>query len=324
MNMMTSPAIPVAGPLSARSASPVDHELLTLLSQAAAGLEKRYRLRQAQAHRPPLAASHPSSSPAPSRRDQAKGGNLIPFTFDTKPVRVLDRDGEPWWVLVDVCGVLEIGNPSQAATRLDDDERDTLTTNDGAENCGFSGPGAMPTIISESGLWSLVLTSRKPEAKRFKKWLTAEVIPAIRKTGSYRAASEETPEEVMLRALTIAKEMVEGQRETITTLRPKAAAFDRLAGAEGYFPITDVARMLRMPSRQLFDWLAHYGWIYKRPGGAYWLGYVKHCHRGELTHRVTTVQRPDGSERITEQVLVTARGLARLAELVPLPQAKVN
>ena len=87
----------------------------------------------------------------------------------------------PWCVLADVCRVLEIGNPSQAAARLDDDERHTLTTDE-----GISDPRVQAlTIINESGLYSLILTSRKTQAKRFKKWVTAEVLPAIRKTGSY-------------------------------------------------------------------------------------------------------------------------------------------
>lgn len=107
--------------------------------------------------------------------------DMITFDFDGLPVRVQDETGEPWFVLADVCRVLEIGNPSQAATRLDDDEKMTLTNNEGR-----AGSGAQAfTIINESGLYSLILTSRKPAAKRFKKWVTAEVLPAIRRTGRF-------------------------------------------------------------------------------------------------------------------------------------------
>jgi len=105
---------------------------------------------------------------------------IIPFTFEAAQVRVIDRAGEPWFVLTDVCTILEVGNASMTASRLDDDEKaiSNVDTLGGAQNA---------TIINESGLWSVVLTSRKENAKRFKKWLTSEVIPSIRKTGLYSA-----------------------------------------------------------------------------------------------------------------------------------------
>lgn len=107
---------------------------------------------------------------------------ITPFLFEGEAlVRVIMRDEAPWFVAADVCRVLEIRNPSQAISRLDDDERDTLLNNEGIASAQVQ----QLTIISESGLWSLVLTSRKPEAKRFKKWITAEVIPSLRKTGRY-------------------------------------------------------------------------------------------------------------------------------------------
>ena len=87
------------------------------------------------------------------------------------------RGGEPWWVLADICAVLEISNSRNVAAALDADERNTVHIADG--NRG--NPNI--TIINESGLWSLVLTSRKPEAKAFKKWLTGTVIPALRQGG---------------------------------------------------------------------------------------------------------------------------------------------
>lgn len=109
-------------------------------------------------------------------------------TEDRHEFRIVDRNGEPWFVLADVCRVLEIGNPSQAASRLDEDEKATLINDEGRP-----GDGAQSfTIINESGLYSLILTSRKPSAKRFKKWVTSEVLPSIRKTGGY-TISRTTP-----------------------------------------------------------------------------------------------------------------------------------
>lgn len=94
---------------------------------------------------------------------------------------VVSRDDGPWFVLADLCNILDISNVAHAASRLDDDEKNTIAINEGIAARG--NPNAIG--VNESGLWSLVLTSRKPEARRFKKWLTAEVIPSIRKTGSY-------------------------------------------------------------------------------------------------------------------------------------------
>ena len=92
-------------------------------------------------------------------------------------------DGEEWWVAKDVCDVLEIANVSDAMRRLDDDEKMTLGTTEG--HSGSRGGAQSLNIINESGLYSLILTSRKPEAKAFKKWVTSVVLPAIRKTGRY-------------------------------------------------------------------------------------------------------------------------------------------
>lgn len=103
---------------------------------------------------------------------------ILPFDFEEQAVRVVMRDDDPWFVAADVCRVLEIGNPSDAARRLDEDEKgvDSIDTLGGAQRA---------TIINESGLYALVLTSRKEQAKRFRKWITAEVLPAIRKHGRY-------------------------------------------------------------------------------------------------------------------------------------------
>ena len=103
------------------------------------------------------------------------------FNFENLPVRTINRNGEVWFVAADVCAALEIGNPRQAVTRLDDDERDTFGIIDAL------GRQQETVVISESGLYALVMTSRKEEAKRFKRWVTHDVLPAIRTTGKYEA-----------------------------------------------------------------------------------------------------------------------------------------
>lgn len=113
--------------------------------------------------------------------------NVIPFDFDGNAVRAIVREGEPWFVAKDVCDVLEIGNSRDALSRLDEDEKDVGNTDT------LGGQQEM-NIISESGLYSLIFRSRKPEAKRFRKWVTGEVLPSLRKYGCYGEAKPESME----------------------------------------------------------------------------------------------------------------------------------
>ena len=101
------------------------------------------------------------------------------FRFqDAFPVRIADRNGDPWFVAADVCKALDLANPRNAVARLDEDERATVQISDGGQPRKFN-------IISESGLYALIIRSSKPAAREFRKWITAEVLPAIRKNGAY-------------------------------------------------------------------------------------------------------------------------------------------
>lgn len=109
---------------------------------------------------------------------------IIPFDFEENAVRVIMRDDEPWFVAVDICRVLEIQNTSDALKRLDDDEIDMVNLNTLDTTEGIRGnPNAR--VISESGLYALIFTSRKEQARRFRKWVTSDVLPSIRTTGRY-------------------------------------------------------------------------------------------------------------------------------------------
>ncbi|SIS84847.1 BRO-N domain-containing protein [Insolitispirillum peregrinum] len=145
--------------------------------------------------------------------------DMTPFDFEGFPVRILDQEGELWFVLADVCRVLELSNPSKAAERLDEDEKDTLTNRE-----GIASPQVQQlTIINESGLYSLIFRSRKPEARRFKKWVTSEVLPTIRKTGKYAAGPEQGPSE---REQKLLKELANLQHQHIQ-LQNELRDFDR-------------------------------------------------------------------------------------------------
>nr|WP_295838146.1 phage antirepressor [uncultured Azospirillum sp.] len=241
--------------------------------------------------------------------------NLIPFNFDGIAVRVTDRSGEPWFVLADVCRVLEIGNSSDAARRLDDDEKgvDTIETLGGAQEV---------VVINESGLYSLILTSRKPAAKRFKKWVTAEVLPAIRKTGSYgqpQTASFAIPQ-TLSEALRLAADQadtIERQKAQIEATKPTVAAFDRIANADGSMSPTDAAKALQIRPKALFDFMRSNRWVYSRAGKSGDIAYQDKIQQGYLVHKVTTFPRDDGTDKTVERVHVTPKGLARLAMVVP-------
>lgn len=113
---------------------------------------------------------------------------IIPFDFEEQAVRVVLRDGDPWFVAADVCRVLEISNARDAVARLDDDEKADVGITDA------SGTQRRKTnIISESGLYALIFTSRKAEARKFRKWVTAEVLPSLRATGRYDMPAAPAP-----------------------------------------------------------------------------------------------------------------------------------
>jgi anti-repressor protein len=127
--------------------------------------------------------------------------NELTFNFDGAALRTVSIDGEPWFVAADVCVALGIEQTRHALERLDDDERGvvSITTLGGPQKTG---------AVNESGLYSLIVGSRKPEAKRFKKWVTSEVLPQIRKTGSYNGAGFKIPES-MHEALRLAADISE-------------------------------------------------------------------------------------------------------------------
>lgn len=104
--------------------------------------------------------------------------NELTQVFEGKQVRIIEQGGEPWFVLRDVCDVLGVMNPGDVSNRLDVDEK-------GIEPIDTLGGKQMVTVVNESGLYSVILRSDKPEAKRFRKWITSDVLPAIRKRGGY-------------------------------------------------------------------------------------------------------------------------------------------
>lgn len=159
------------------------------------------------------------------------------FEYTGRKVRTVTIDGDPWFVARDVCGVLDIGNPSQALSYLDDDERG-LTTNE------TPGGQQQLAIINESGLYSLILRSRKPEAKAFKRWVTHEVLPSIRRTGQYGAAPIPQSFADALELAAKQQREIEAAEARRALDAPKVESFDAFMDAEGHYTMEAVAKSL--------------------------------------------------------------------------------
>ena len=170
------------------------------------------------------------------------------FHFHNRPVRTLQLNGEAWFVAADVCAVLGLANPSQAVSYLDDDER-CLITNEALRNNGGM------QAVSEAGLYSLVLRSRRSEAKTFRRWITHEVIPAIRRSGAYLMTEDATSpgnllpfsRRDLLQLAVAAEDECEQLRGAVADLLPKADFFDRVADAGATFSLGETAKMLAIP-----------------------------------------------------------------------------
>lgn len=160
------------------------------------------------------------------------------FNFKSNPVRSIAKDGEPWFVASDVCAALELLNVSMAVARLDDDEKSDISIVDTSSNGVTQARNTL--TINESGLYSLILTSRKEEAKVFKKWVTSEVLPSIRKTGQYAVTL--SPMEMVIQSAQAIMRIEAAQAEQDAKLAAMSARLDNLNGDTGYRTVTAFLR----------------------------------------------------------------------------------
>lgn len=189
-------------------------------------------------------------------------------------VRAVTLEGEPWFVAADVCRALGLGNSSMAVSKLDDDEKMTLSLTDSHSN--QRGGAQMATIINEPGLYALVLSSRKPEAKAFKRWITHEVIPSIRKTGGYIAGQETMDDDQLLaNALMVAQRKIaernkqlEAANTKIQADAPKVLFAETVEKAEGDILVRQLAKLMVQRGydtgeKRLYDLLRRDGFVIK-------------------------------------------------------------
>ena len=195
-------------------------------------------------------------------------------------VRAVTQNGEPWFVAADVCKCLEIGNPSDAIGRLEMDER-TLVSIEGASN------GLPVNAVNEPGLYSLILGSRKPEAKAFKRWITHEVIPSIRKNGGYIAGQEAlTDMELMAKALLVSQKVI-AEREArlseatvaLQIAAPKAEYFDALVDRNLLTNFRETAKQLHIKEREFVQFLLEKKFCYRDKRGKI-MPYAQHVEDG--------------------------------------------
>lgn len=235
------------------------------------------------------------------------------FSFEQKDIRVVVKGGEPWWVAKDVADVLDFRDAANAIRLVDEDEK-------GTQKVSTPGGTQVMSIINESGLYTLIMRSSKPEAKKFRKWVTSEVIPSIRKHGTYM--TPEKLEEVLLNPDTIIKlaQTLKEEREKRVALeaqaevdRPKVQFADAVKASKTSILVGDLARLIRqngvlIGQNRLFQWLRDNGYLIKRKGDSYNMPTQSALEKGLFEILERTHTNPDGSIRITRTVKVTGVG----------------
>lgn len=229
--------------------------------------------------------------------------NLQTFNFQNLTVRTVQLNNQPYWVLKDVCDVLELSNPTAVANRLEDDERAKF-------NLGRQGEA---TVITESGLYAVILRSDKPNAKEFRKWVTSEVLPAIRKHGAY--ATPETIEQMinnpdftiqLLTELKKERESVNLLAATVKEYEPKVSYYDKILKNKSLMNTTVIAQDYGM-SASAFNKKLHELRIQHKVGDQ-WILYIEHQGNGYVHSDPFVFTDKDGNNHITQTTKWTQKG----------------
>ena len=236
------------------------------------------------------------------------------FNFQNHEVRTItDEQGNPWWVAKDVADILGYKDTVSAIKQH---------CRGVVKHHPLQTPGGIQDVrvIPESDLYRLIAKSKLPSAEKFEAWIFEEVLPTIRKTGSYKSSTITSAEfyaamnkpEILRLAANLAEEN-EGLKTTIKEIAPKAEALDRISTADGLLCISDAAKALQLnPQKKLFDRLHADSWTFRRDGK--WVATAAAIKQGLMYMKVHTINKPDGSEKNVQSTYVTGKGLARLAE----------
>ena len=228
------------------------------------------------------------------------------FNFENNQVRTLLINDEPWFVGKDVAEILGYSNPRDALSKhVDSEDKNSVAIHDGNKG----NPNL--TIINESGVYALVFSSKLQSAKKFKHWVTSEVLPTLRKTGSY-ATPQLTGEELMAKALIEAKSILERQNKQIIEMKPKAIFADAVATSDTSILIGDLAKLIKqngtdIGQKRLFERMRNDGYLIKK--GASKNMPTQMAMKKELFEvKERVISNPDGSTRITRTTKVTGKG----------------
>lgn len=218
-------------------------------------------------------------------------------------IRTATVDDEPMFCLADVCKALEISNPSKVAQRLDEDERTKLELGRQGET----------NFITESGLYAVILRSDKPNAKKFRKWVTQEVLPSIRKNGGYIAGQENmSDDELMAKALLVAQNKIAERDKQIERMKPKEIFADAVSASKDAILIGDLAKLIsqngyRIGQNRLFDWLRKNGYLIKS-GSSRNRPVQRYVEQGLFEVKETAINMPNGNVRTALTTKVTGKG----------------
>lgn len=223
-------------------------------------------------------------------------------------VRTVELNGEPWLVGKDVAEALGYADAFGALKKhVDEDDRQNC------QNDSFGSPRGM-TVINESGLYSLVLSSKLPTAKKFRRWVTGEVLPSIRKTGGYIAGQESLSDtDLMARALLVAKKQIDDRNRRIEEMRPKEIFADAVSASKTSILIGELAKLLRqngveMGQNRLFDWMRKNGYLIGRAGTDYNTPTQRAMEMGLFEVKETPVIHSDGHITVNKTTKVTGKG----------------
>lgn len=236
---------------------------------------------------------------------------------DFGQVRTVTIDGEPWFVGKDVADALGYSNSRDALARhVDDEDKTSVVIPDTGSNYK-----SKATLINESGLYSLVLSSKLPTAKQFKHWVTAEILPSIRRTGGYIADAETmTDAEIMSKALLIAKQTIDNREQRIRSLeaetermKPKEIFADAVSASNSSILIGDLAKILhgngiKIGRGRLFAWMREHGFLIKQKGTSYNMPTQRAMELGLFRVKEGSYVDGKGNNIITKTTKVTGKG----------------
>lgn len=243
-------------------------------------------------------------------------GEIQKFDFRGASLRTLtDEAGEPWFVAKDVCDILGYTNASKAIN--DHVDQEDKLNNESLSSLGQRGGW----LVNESGLYSLVLSSKLPTAKEFKRWVTHEVLPSIRKHGGYMAGQERmTPEQMALASMRWLQSKVDEQAKQLKAQEGKVLFANAVETARTSILVGDFAKILKsngidIGPRRLFAWLREHGWLIKAKGSSWNMPTQKAMDLHLFEVKETTISHSDGHTTINKTPKMTGKGQTYFAKL---------